>query len=84
MGMIEDLERRMAEAAAAGDFETAALLRDAIARIRSGESGLREQQPGKMGLGSSQERYLGADKRRALLKRPDPMTSGHKPGGRRR
>ena len=29
MGMIEDLERRMAEAAEAGDFETAALLRDA-------------------------------------------------------
>lgn len=84
MGMIEDLERRMAEAAEAGDFETAALLRDAIARIRSGESGLREQQPGRMGLGSSQERYVGADQKKALPKKPDPMTSGHKPGGRRR
>ncbi|MEW5686762.1 MAG: UvrB/UvrC motif-containing protein [Pseudomonadota bacterium] len=85
MGMIEDLERRMREAAEAGDFETAALLRDSIARIRSGESGLREQQPGKMGLGSSQERYLGADRqKKALPKKPDPMTSGHKPGGRRR
>lgn len=84
MGMIEDLERRMAEAAEAGDFETAALLRDAIARIRSGESGLREQQPGRMGLGSSRERYVGADRKKALPKKPDPMTTGHKPGGRRR
>jgi UvrB/UvrC motif-containing protein len=83
MGMIEDLERRMAEAAAAGDFEIAATLRDAIARIRSGESGLREQVPGKMGLGSSQERYV-ADRKRPMPKKPDPMTSRHKPGGRKR
>lgn len=83
MGMIEDLERRMAEAAGAGDFETAGLLRDAIARIRAGESNLREQVPGKMGLGSSQERYA-PDPKRPLPKKPDPMTSGHKPGGRRR
>jgi hypothetical protein len=83
MSMIEDLERRMREAAEAGDFETAALLRDSIARIRSGESGLREQQPGKMGLGSSQERYA-LDPSRPLPKKPDPMTKGHKPGGRRR
>ncbi len=81
MAMIEDLERRMREAAEAGDFETAALLRDAIARIRSGESNLREQRPGKMGLGSSQERYAGSGK--PLPKKPDPMTTGHKPGGRR-
>lgn len=82
MSMIEDLERRMQEAAEAGDFETAALLRDSIARIRSGESGLREQQPGKMGLGSSQERYV-AKPGKPLPKKPDPMTRGHKPGGRR-
>ena len=81
--MIEDLERRMREAAEAGDFETAAVLRDTIARVRSGESGLREQQPGKMGLGSSQERYI-ADPSRPLPKKPDPMTRGHKPGSRRR
>lgn len=81
MAMIEDLERRMREAAEAGDFETAALLRDAIARIRSGESNLREQKPGKMGLGSSQEHYVGSGK--PLPKKPDPMTKGHKPGGRR-
>jgi UvrB/uvrC motif len=81
MSMIDDLERRMREAAAAGDFETAALLRDSIARIRSGESDLTEQKPGKMGLGSSQERYKASGK--PLPKKPDPMTSGYKPGGRR-
>ena len=79
MGMIEDLERRMAAAAAEGDFDTAALLRDAIARIRSGESGLREQVPGRMGLGSSQEDYVGGARR--LPRKPDPMTKGHKPAG---
>ncbi|WP_293676019.1 excinuclease ABC subunit B [uncultured Phenylobacterium sp.] len=77
--MIEDLQRRMREAAEAGDTETAELLRDAIERIRTGQSNLREQQPGRMGLGSSQERYVGADQRRRLPKKPDPMTTGHKP-----
>lgn len=81
--MIDDLERRAAEAEAAGDMETAELLRDAIARIRSGDSALREQVPGHMGLGSSQERYVGADQRRNLPKKPDPLTRGHRPGGRR-
>ncbi len=80
MGMIEDLERRMAAAAAEGDFETAAVLRDAIERIRKGESGLREQVPGRMGLGSSQEDYAG-DAPRRLPRKPDPMTKGHKPAG---
>jgi hypothetical protein len=81
MGAIEDMERRMAAAAEAGDFETAALLRDAIARLRTGESSLQEQQPGRMGLGSSQERYV-SDPRKPLPKKPDPMTSGHKAGRR--
>lgn len=81
--MIEDdLRRRIAEAEAAGDAETAGLLRDALERIESGQSKLREQVPGKMGLGSSQERY--ASEGGARPKRPDPMTKGHKPGGRRR
>ena len=83
MGAIEDLERRMAAAAEAGDFETAAVLRDAIARLRSGESKLVEQRPGRMGLGSSQEDYV-RDPARPRPKKPDPMTKGHKPGGRRR
>lgn len=81
--MIEDdLKRRIAEADAAGDAETAELLRDALARLQSGDSKLREQAPGRMGLGTSQERY--ASEGAPLPKKPDPMTKGHKPGGRRR
>ena len=80
---IARLEARMAQAAEAGDFETAGLLRDAIARIRSGDSALTEQVPGKMGLGSSQENYR-SDPSRPLPKKPDPMTANHKPGGGRR
>lgn len=80
---IAKLEARMSQAAADGDFETAALLRDAIARLRSGQSALTEQVPGRMGLGSSQEDYL-RDPARRLPRKPDPMTKGHKPGGRRR
>lgn len=81
---ITKLEVRIAQAAADGDFETAALLRDAVARMRSGESSLQEQVPGKMGLGSSQERYAPSGPR-TLPKKPDPMTANHKPsGGRRR
>ncbi|HEY8573608.1 UvrB/UvrC motif-containing protein [Phenylobacterium sp.] len=83
MSILADLERRMNEAVEAQDFETAAALRDAIARIQSGESNIREQQPGRMGLGSSQERYASEGARR-LPKKPDPMTRGHKPAGGKR
>lgn len=82
MDAIAKLEARQAEAAAAGDQETAELLGEAIARLKGGESALREQQPGRMGLGTSQEAYVEPAPRR-LPKRPDPMTKGHKPGGRR-
>jgi hypothetical protein len=83
MSVLDDLKRRMAEAADAGDFETAAALRDAIGRMERGESKLAEQKPGKMGLGSSQEDYL-RDPAKTLPKKPDFMTKNHKPGGRRR
>lgn len=83
MTILDDLEARMRKAAAEGDFETAAALRDAIARIRSGESNLREQVPGRMGLGTSQEDYV-RDPARPLPKKPDPLTKNYKPGGRRR
>lgn len=82
MDAIAKLEARIAEARAAGDMETAELLAEAVERLRTGESALHEQQPGRMGLGSSQERYRG-DPPRSLPSRPDPMTKGHKPGGRR-
>jgi len=81
MTAIQQLEARRAQAAADGDHETAELLAEAIARLRSGESALTEQQPGRMGLGSSQERYRG-DGAAPLPTKP-PMTKGHKPGGRR-
>jgi hypothetical protein len=83
MDPILELEARMAKAVADEDFETAGLLRDAIDRLRRGESNLRTQVPGKMGLGSSQEDYV-RDPARVLPKKPDPMTTGHRPGGRRR
>lgn len=81
--MIAQLEARMAAAVAAEDFETATALRDAIARLRSGESNLREQQPGRMGLGTSQEDYV-RDPARRLPKKPDPLTRNHRPAGPRR
>jgi len=84
---IADLERRMAAAMAAEDYEAAANLRDRLRALR-GEapvpgSRLRRQEPGKMGLGTDQQ----AMKPAAAWKpppRPDPMTSGFKPrkGGR--
>ena len=83
MNAIQQLEVRRAQAAADGDHETAELLAEAIARLKSGESALTEHQPGRMGLGSSQERYRGAAGP-DLPTKPDPMTKGHKPGGRRR
>jgi hypothetical protein len=73
----------MAEARAAGDHETADLLAGAIERLRNGESALTQQRPGRMGLGTSQEAYISRGDR-PLPKKPDPMTKGHKPGGRRR
>jgi hypothetical protein len=82
MDAIAKLEARMAEARAAGDHETADLLGEAIERLRTGESALTEQRPGRMGLGTSQESYATGD--RALPTKPDPMTKGYKPGGRRR
>ena len=83
MAMIEELEARLSKAVADEDFETAALLRDAIGRIRRGESSLVEQKPGRMGLGSSQERYA-SEGTKPLPKKPDPMTRGHRTGGRRK
>jgi len=82
MDAIEKLERRLAQAVADEDFETAAALRDAIAGLRDGTSSLTPQVPGRMGLGTSQESYV-PDPARPLPKKPDPMTRNHKPGGRR-
>ena len=80
MDVIADLEARMQAAAEAGDYETAGLLRDAIARLKAGDSKLTEQQPGRMGLGTSQESYV-RHPHKVLPKKPDPMTANHKPAG---
>jgi hypothetical protein len=63
---IETLREQMEAAAAAMDFETASRLRDRIALLRGGAgeadaavadtSGLKRQQPGAMGLGTSRQR----------------------------
>ena len=77
---IDDLRRQMAEAAAALDFEGAQRLRDAIAALEGG--GLSVQQPGAMGLGTSQQRM---EPPAGWVKpvKPDPMTKGRgKPRGR--
>ncbi|MHA6722003.1 UvrB/UvrC motif-containing protein [Sphingomonas sp. RS2018] len=85
---VADLIRRMDAAAAASDFETAARLRDEISILRGGgdtraidTSGLTRQQPGAMGLGTSQQRMTPPD---GWVKptKPDPMTKGRSRRGR--
>jgi hypothetical protein len=82
---IGELRIRMEEAAAAMDFEEAKRLRDIIALMRGGASrkeaekadsfGLTRQQPGRMGLGTSQQRMTPPEGWTPPPK-PDPMTSG--------
>jgi hypothetical protein len=82
---IAELRLRMEEAAAAMEFEEAKRLRDQIALIRGGasreeaeradSSGLTRQQPGKMGLGTSQQRMTPPEGWTPPPK-PDPMTTG--------
>ena len=78
----EELERAMAEAVAAEDFEAAAALRDRL-EARRGGSRVRRPELGAMGLGTERPAHVppaGWVKPR----RPDPMTAGNKRGGRRR
>ena len=82
---IERLRVAMAAAAAAEDFVLARRYRDRIALIRGGASleeaaaadtsGLVRQQPGAMGLGTSQQK-LTPPKGWKPPKKPDPMTKG--------
>ena len=75
----------MAAAAAALDFEEARRLRDRIILVRGGASldeaeaadtaGLKRQQPGAMGLGTSQQK-LTPPPGWTPPPRPDPMTKG--------
>lgn len=88
---IETLQRRMDAAVAALDFEEAGRCRDMISALRGGASpdeaeaardaGLRRQEPGAMGLGTSRQQVTPPAGWRPPP-RPDPMTSGR--SGRRR
>lgn len=90
---IKALQQRMDEAILALDFEEAGRCRDRINAIRGGATaaeaeeadfaGLRRQEAGAMGLGTSQQRVSPPEGWRAPPK-PDPMTSGHSRRGRRR
>ncbi len=90
---IETLQQKMEAAARALDFEEAKRCRDRINLMRGGAtaaeaeqadmSGLERQQPGAMGLGTSQQRMTPPPGWRPPPK-PDPMTSGHSLRGRRR
>lgn len=87
---IEELRKKMEAAAAALDFEEARRLRDMISLMRGGAtadeaaaadlSGLTRQQPGAMGLGTSQER-LAPPSGWTPPTKPDLMTKGR---GKRR
>jgi hypothetical protein len=80
---IEELRLRMEEAVADLRFEEASRLRDEISLLRGqaasapeaeiDTSGLDRQQPGKMGLGTSQQRVT-PPKGWKPPKKPDPMT----------
>ncbi len=79
---IEALRRQMEAAAAAMDFETAGRLRDQISVLRgdgavADTTGLTRQQPGAMGLGTSQQRMT-PPPGWVKPKKPDPMTKGRK------
>jgi hypothetical protein len=90
---IETLREKMEAAARALDFEEAKRLRDRITLMRGGASaeeadradpsGLVRQQPGAMGLGTSQQRMTPPPGWQKPTK-PDPMTAGRNRRGSRR
>ena len=82
----------MEAAAAAMDFEEAGRLRDRISLLRGADpahppgeidtSGLERQQPGRMGLGTSQQRMT-PPPGWSPPEKPDPMTRGRSRARRR-
>lgn len=90
---VAALRREMEEAAAALDFERARQLRDRLNLLRGGATpdeaaaadtaGLDRQQPGRMGLGTSQQRMTPPPGWQPP-KKPDPMTRATGRRGRKR
>ncbi|HWT41551.1 MAG TPA: UvrB/UvrC motif-containing protein [Sphingopyxis sp.] len=90
---IETLTRKMEAAVEALDFENARRYRDQINLLRGGATleealeadltGLTRQQPGAMGLGTSQQRMTPPLGWKPPAK-PDPMTRGRSSRGSRR
>ncbi|HTI66658.1 MAG TPA: UvrB/UvrC motif-containing protein [Caulobacteraceae bacterium] len=83
--LLIELERRMAQAVAAQDYEAAARLRDKIAAlsVEAGGSRLRRSVPGAMGLGTSDPAHV-PPKGWVRPKRPSPLVGDHRPRGGKR
>jgi hypothetical protein len=85
---LEALRRRMQAAVDAMDFEEAARLRDRISLLAGNPdadvsaeidtSRLKRHQPGRMGIGTSDQKFVPPPGWKKP-KRPDPMTSAVKP-----
>lgn len=80
------LEKQMAAAAEAEEFETAARLRNEIMRLRAEDPDrtsplIRKPPPGEMGLGTNMP-VAAPPKGWRRPRKPDPMTGG-RPRGRR-
>ncbi len=84
----ETLEQQMRDAAAAGQFELAAKLRDELRALLDVDAArttgdLHRQQPGAMGLGTSRQ-AVEPPPGWTPPKRPDPMTANRsRPRGKR-
>lgn len=81
MEALAELEADMAAAVAREDYEAAAILRDRIKALSS-QTDFQRQTPGRMGLGTSDQVNRPPPGWKPPP-RPDPMTSGHRKGGRR-
>ena len=78
---LETLERQMAEAAAEMRFEDATFLRNEISRLKGEGALIGKPALGHMGLGTDRP-IVERPKNWVAPKKPDPMTRGHRPGGR--
>lgn len=71
------LEAEMHAAAAAGDFERAARLRDALRALAFNSAEIHAQVPGAMGIGTQHPKPVPPEGWKRP-KKPDPMTKGRK------